>query len=177
MREQASEFSGVLAHAVGPGHGLSADATAGPEPPLSFAGNKAHELLGKSDVVEGHGSHAAAGADSGNLVTAELGWASPPRDPEVSAAGLVVGRWRAATTAASGLEGPASGGSRSSGSAVAPEEVSSGNSELAVDGDRGQAEDSGETEDVGLHVDGTEIAKRESFKSFSKTKGLAYSGL
>jgi hypothetical protein len=46
-----------------------------------------------------------------HLVTTELGSAGPPRHPEVSAAGLVVGGRGAAAAATSGLEGGAGGSS------------------------------------------------------------------
>jgi len=69
VREQASKLSGVLGHSVGPRDGLAADASASPEPLLAFASHKAHELLGKAEVVEGDWPHAAAGANSGNLGT------------------------------------------------------------------------------------------------------------
>ena len=65
--EDVSEFSGVLGDSVGPGDGLSADATAGPEPSLVLAGDEAHELLSNGRVVEGDGPHATSSANSGSL--------------------------------------------------------------------------------------------------------------
>lgn len=68
MGENVSEFSGVLSVTVGPGDGLSTDATSGPEPPLSFAAEQAEELVGDGRVVERDGSHATASANSGSLI-------------------------------------------------------------------------------------------------------------
>ncbi len=78
VREQVPKLVGVLANTVGPADGLSTDTAAGPEPFLSFAGTEVHELLSKSGVVEGDGSHAAGGANAGNLITTVLGSASSP---------------------------------------------------------------------------------------------------
>jgi hypothetical protein len=70
------------------------------------------------------------GSNLAHLVTAELGSAGPPRHPEVSAAGLVVGGRGAAAAAASGLEGGAGGGGH--GLAGSVEEVAAAEPELEL---------------------------------------------
>ena len=122
MGPKGSEVTGILGDTIRPGDGLATDATSSPEPPLSFTTNESHELLGKGDIVEGDWSHSTAGTHTGNLVTAELSGAAPPRDPEVSSAGLVVGSRGTAATATTSLEGPSRSGS--SRPAAAAEEVS-----------------------------------------------------
>jgi len=115
---EAPEITSVLGDTIGPRDSLSIHASTSPEPPLSFTSNKSHELLGKGDVVEGDGPHAAAGANPGNLVTTELSTTGPPWDPEVSSPWLIVGCWGAAATTSTSLEGPASRSSWSAASKV-----------------------------------------------------------
>ena len=75
---EAPEITSVLGDTIGPRDSLSIHASTSPEPPLSFTSNKSHELLGKGDVVEGDGPHAAAGTNPGNLITTELSTTGPP---------------------------------------------------------------------------------------------------
>ena len=88
--EQTSELVHILADAVRPGDGLSANPTSGPKPFLTFSGTQVHELLGKGGIVERDGSHSAAGTGSLNLGCFILSSASSPRHPKASSSRLVV---------------------------------------------------------------------------------------
>ncbi len=96
-----------------------------------------------------------------HLVGTPLLVARPPRDPVVSSARLVVGRWGAATAAASSLEGSTWGSGRSDRSAGCAA-AESGEAELAVDGHGGQAKD-GSQANEGLHSEAGKETKGQYF--------------